>query len=162
MLSHLCILPKCVKTREPEDEHCVLLCTYISYCVCDPIPLDNPKNHTALPYTTWGLIQDIKIKKEIPTEIKSEEYQLTNFTGLPLGISKTGEGNSMWTSHEERRKILVVKFIASKNRKSKSSNSSIWDELKFETRKFITSGLDKRNRIGLEDKATNKDKKIIG
>ena len=68
----------------------------------------------------------------------------------------------MWTSHEERRKILVVKFIASKNRKSKSSNSSIWDELKFESRKFITSGLDKRNRIGLEDKATNKDKKIIG
>ena len=68
----------------------------------------------------------------------------------------------MQTSHEERRKILVVKFIASENRKSESSNSSIWDKLKFESSKFITSGTDKRNRIGLEDNATNKDKKIIG
>ena len=24
------ILPKCAKTREPEDEHCVLRCTYTS------------------------------------------------------------------------------------------------------------------------------------
>ena len=34
------ILPKCTKTREPKDEHCV--------------PLDNLKNHKALPYITWG------------------------------------------------------------------------------------------------------------
>ena len=46
------ILPKCVKTREPKDEHCVLWCTHISYNTCDPIPLDNLKNHTALPYIT--------------------------------------------------------------------------------------------------------------
>ena len=39
------ILPKCVKTREPEDEHCVLQYTYISYSICDPIPLDNLTNH---------------------------------------------------------------------------------------------------------------------
>ena len=42
------ILPKCVKTRELEDEHCVSWCTHISYNICDPIPLDNLKNHTAL------------------------------------------------------------------------------------------------------------------
>ena len=33
---------------------------------------------------------------------------------------------------ERKKNILVVKLIASKNRKSKSSDSSIWDELKFE------------------------------
>ena len=71
----------------------------------------------------------------------------------------------MWTSCEERRKILVVKFIvesASENRKSESSNSSIWDELKFVSSTFITSGMEKRNRIRLGDNATNRDKKIIG
>ena len=47
-----CILPKCVKTRESKDEHCVLWCTQISYNIHDPIPLDNLKNHTALPYIT--------------------------------------------------------------------------------------------------------------
>ena len=46
------IPPKCVKTREPEDKHCVLWCTYISDNIHDPISLDKPKNHTALPYIT--------------------------------------------------------------------------------------------------------------
>ena len=50
---------------------------------------------------------------------------------------------------------------ASKNRKGESSNSSIGDELKFGSSRFIMSGMDKRNRIKLEDNATNKDKKII-
>ena len=58
------ILPKCAKTREPEDKHCVLWCIYISNYTCDPIPLDNLKNRTALPYITWGLIWDLKNKKE--------------------------------------------------------------------------------------------------
>ena len=40
------ILPKCAKTREPKDKHCVLPCTYIGYYMHDPIPLDNLKNHT--------------------------------------------------------------------------------------------------------------------
>ena len=39
------ILLKCVKTREPKDEDCVSWCTYISYNIHDPIPLDNLKNH---------------------------------------------------------------------------------------------------------------------
>ena len=61
------IPPKCAKTREPEDEHCVLQCTYISDNICNPIPLDSLKNHIALPYITWGLIQDVQNKeKEIP------------------------------------------------------------------------------------------------
>ena len=47
---------------------------------------------------------------------------------------------------ERKKKILVVKLTASENRKSKSSNSSIWHELKFESNKFITSGTDKGNR----------------
>ena len=28
VMSFSYILPKCAKTREPEDEHCVLQCTY--------------------------------------------------------------------------------------------------------------------------------------
>ena len=71
----------------------------------------------------------------------------------------------MWTNHEERRKILGVKLIvesALENRKSESSNSSIRDELKFESSRFITSGTDKGGRIKLKDNTTNKDKKIIG
>ena len=58
------IPPKCAKTREPKDEHCVLQCTYIY--ICDTLPLDNPKiySHPALPYITWGLIQDSKIRKK--------------------------------------------------------------------------------------------------
>ena len=47
---------------------------------------------------------------------------------------------------ERMKDILVVKLIASKNRKNESSNSSVWDELKFESNKFIMSGMDKRNR----------------
>ena len=46
------IPPECAKTREPEDKHCVLQCTYISNNICNPIPLDNLKNHIALPYIT--------------------------------------------------------------------------------------------------------------
>ena len=65
---------------------------------------------------------------------------------------------------KERRKILAVKFIvesASENRRSESSYSSIGDELKFESSRFITSGMDKGNWIKLEDNMTNQDKKII-
>ena len=47
---------------------------------------------------------------------------------------------------KRKKKILVVKLIASEKRKSESSNSSICDELKFENNKFITSGTDKGNR----------------
>ena len=38
--------------------------------ICNTIPLDNPKAyiHIGLPYITWGLIMDPKIKKEIPIE----------------------------------------------------------------------------------------------
>ena len=41
---------------------------YIGYT----LPLDNLKIHlhTSLPYITWGLIPDLKIKKKIPIEIK--------------------------------------------------------------------------------------------
>ena len=52
----------------------------------------------------------------------------------------------MQTSHGKKEEILVIKLIASENRKSESSNSSIWDKLKFESNKFIMSGMDKGNR----------------
>ena len=51
---------------------------------------------------------------------------------------------------------------ASENGKSESSNSSIGDELKLESSRFITSGIDIGDRIELEDNATDKDMKIIG
>ena len=98
-----------------------MLCITVHlYNTHEPIPLDNLKNLTALLYITWGLIQDLKIKKEIPIGNKIWEYQLTYFTRLPLRILKIRESNSTLTSHEERREILVVKFIASENRKSES------------------------------------------
>ena len=56
---------------------------------------------------------------------------------------------------------LIVE-LASENRKSESSNSSIRDDLKFESSRFIMSGMDNGNRIEQETSATNKDKKIIG
>ena len=71
------ILPKCVKTREPKDKHCVLWCTYVSYYTC------NPKNFTTLPYITWALVWDLKIKKEILTEIKFEKSQNWD-RGIPI------------------------------------------------------------------------------
>ena len=37
---------------------------HTSYNIHDAIPLDNLKNHTALPYITWGLIWDLKNKKD--------------------------------------------------------------------------------------------------
>ena len=49
------MLHKCVKTREPKDEHCVLWCTYIRDNIHDCIPLDKLKNHTALPYITLDI-----------------------------------------------------------------------------------------------------------
>ena len=64
------ILPKCVKTREPEDEHCVLWCTHISYNICDPIPIENHKKHTALPYITWVLIWDSKNRRKESLRLK--------------------------------------------------------------------------------------------
>ena len=98
-------------------------------------------------------------------ESKAEISQLINFTGLPFGTSKIRERISTQTNHEERRKILVVKLIvesASENRKSESSNSSIGDELKFESSRFMTSGTDNGERIKLEVNVTNKEKKNIG
>ena len=47
---------------------------------------------------------------------------------------------------ERKKNILVVKLTTSENRKSKSSNSSVWDKLKFEGNRFIMSGMDKGNR----------------
>ena len=52
----------------------------------------------------------------------------------------------MWTSHRKKEEYPSCQTHASKNRKSESSNSSIWNELKFESNKFITSGTDKGNR----------------
>ena len=50
---------------------------------CDTLPLDNSKtySHPALPYITWGLIWDSKIKKK-------ESLGLKFFTGQASGILK--------------------------------------------------------------------------
>ena len=57
----LSILPKCVKTREPKDEHCVLQCTQYNN-IPDTVPLDKLKydsaNKPALLYIRWKLIWD--------------------------------------------------------------------------------------------------------
>ena len=79
------ILPKCVKTREPKEEHCVLWCTYICDNIHDPIPLDKLKNHTALPYITivtvldainiWGYYHFAKAFPTSEVEKESEQIQ---------------------------------------------------------------------------------------
>ena len=72
------ILPKCAKTGEPKDEHCVLQCTYKSYYICDPIPLDNPKNHIALPYITLDLLT-VVLTIELIEEKFGRNFHLTEF-----------------------------------------------------------------------------------
>ena len=73
------ILPKYTKTREHEDEHCVLHCTYIGYYVHDPISLDNPKNHTALPYIAISPYNhgSLKAERHIRTISEMIAKQLT-------------------------------------------------------------------------------------
>ena len=68
-----------MKTREPEDKHCVLQCTL----TCDTLPLDNSKtySHPVLPYITWGLVWDSEIRKEESLELKFS-------TGQASGILK--------------------------------------------------------------------------
>ena len=81
----------------------VVYCSAPLKYIHDPIPLDNPKDHTALPYITWGLIWDPKIKnkeslrlksfsldkKEVSLEIKDlRNINLTNFTRLLLRFQK--------------------------------------------------------------------------
>ena len=53
------IPPKCAKTRELKDKHCVSWCTYISHHIHNSIPLDIPKNHAVLPYITLDKSQII-------------------------------------------------------------------------------------------------------
>ena len=85
-----------MKTREPEDEHCVPWCAL----TCNTLPLDNSKtySHPALPYITWGLIWDSKIRREESLELKfstgqasgilklrqEEEIPIRNFCKLPI------------------------------------------------------------------------------
>ena len=57
------------------------------------MPLDNPKNHIALPYITWGFIQNLKNK--------IERSQLTNFTKLSPGISKIRERKKGMFPHKQ-------------------------------------------------------------
>ena len=58
------------KKRAQRQALCIAV--HLHPHICDTLPLDNPKihSHTALLYITWGLIWDLKIKKEIPIEAK--------------------------------------------------------------------------------------------
>ena len=125
-----------MKTREPEDEHCVLWCTPIIHT--NPIPLDTPKDHTALPYITWGLIWDSKIKRKeslrlrfftgqasrtskvrrrLQWKLKPEKYQLTKFYQTAVKDFKGKRKKLYMVKTQGKKKILVVKLIASENRK---------------------------------------------
>ena len=80
-------------------------------------------------------------------EIKDlRNINLTNFTRLPLRFQKEEKAASHGQAMKRKKKILVVKLIAPENRKSESSNSNIWDELKFQSNTSITSVMDKGNR----------------
>ena len=99
--------------REPKHKLCVLQCTSIYYYICNPIPLDNPKNHTALMYITWGLIWDLKNKVDREIPINKFHQAVTQDFKKKKKNNKRKEKRevSMQTSCKERRKILVVKFI---------------------------------------------------
>ena len=126
-----------MKTREPEDEHCVLWCTFI----CNTLPLDNSKtySHPALLYITWGLIWDSKIKKKESLGLKfstgqasgilklrqEEEILIENFHKLLVSQIQTAEeGFEEKVSISQERDNTVTSF-------QESSNSNVWDELKF-------------------------------
>ena len=51
---------------------------------CNTLPLDNSKtySHPALPYITWGLIQDSKIRKEESLELKFSTRQVSGLLKL--------------------------------------------------------------------------------
>ena len=68
------------RCREPEDEHCVLQCTF----TCNTLPLDNSKtcSHPALLYITWGLIWDSKIKKKESLGLKFSTRQASGILKL--------------------------------------------------------------------------------
>ena len=72
-----------MKTREPEDEHCVPWCAL----TCNTLPLDNSKtySHPALPYITWGLIWDSKIRRE-----ESPRIEIFHWTSIWDIKIKTG------------------------------------------------------------------------
>ena len=74
------MLPKHAKTREPKDEPCVLRYTL----TCNTLPLDNSKtySHPALPYITWGLILDSKIRREESLELKCSTRQASGILKL--------------------------------------------------------------------------------
>ena len=70
----------------------------------------------------------------------------TNFTRTAVKDFKSKrKHNFTQTSHKERRKSWLSHSLLPKNRKSESSNSGVWDELKFGSSKFITPGMDKGN-----------------
>ena len=84
---------------------------------CDTLPLDNSKNysHPALPYITWGLIQDSKIKKKESLGLKFftrqasgilklrqiEEIPIENFYELPV---------SQLPKYKQQKKVLRLKI----------------------------------------------------
>ena len=70
------IPPKCGKTREPKDGHCVSWCAYINYLICNPVPLDNPKNHIALLYIT------------VSHKLTQDKTVVTDFRHLNVRIAK--------------------------------------------------------------------------
>ena len=60
-----------VKTRKPKDKQlCIAVHTYKNIHDIDPRDIqDNKKNNQkqALPYITWGLIQDVNDKRRDPS-----------------------------------------------------------------------------------------------
>ena len=69
----------------------------------DPISLDNPKNHTALPYITWGLIWNSKIRKK-------EFLRLKCFTGQASRILKIFTGTAIKDFKSKRKQLHMDKL----------------------------------------------------
>ena len=115
--------------------------------ICNTLPLDYSKtySHSQHCCTHHGGSSGIsKLRKERDPNWK-------NSTGLSVSYNCKKEESS---NHQEKGKKFRKRFfiwddtwrseVASSFQES--SNSSIWDGLKFESIKFIMSGMDKRNR----------------
>ena len=94
-----------MKTREPGDEQCVSWCTYTKDNIHDPIPLDNPKNHTALLYITWGLVWDLKNKER--RRDPSYKILLDRHPRLEIQISEQ-EGKERKNTSEKAIKFQLI------------------------------------------------------
>ena len=95
--------------------------------MCDTLPLDNFKiySHLAMPYITWGLIWDSKIKKKESLVLRRFFCLKSQLKILKAARFEAETGKDFKFTKEGTTLPLIFK-------NHQISNSSIRDQLKFE------------------------------